>query len=66
MPGAKMPADGAMRMAAAAHGHAGVVRELAARGADLDATHLESGSTAFHFACHANQVERCAAAPGWR
>jgi ankyrin repeat protein len=53
-------------MAAAAHGHAGVVRELAARGADLDATHLESGSTAFHFACHANQVERCAAAPGWR
>jgi ankyrin repeat protein len=48
-------------MAAAAHGHAGVVRELAARGADLDATHLESGGTAFHFACHTNQAE-CAAA----
>jgi hypothetical protein len=45
----------------AATGHAGVVRELAARGVDLDAAHPEDGSTAFHLACLFNQPE-CAAA----
>jgi hypothetical protein len=38
-----------------------VVRELGARGADLDAACRESGWTAFHVACAGNQPE-CAAA----
>jgi hypothetical protein len=48
-------------MGAARYGHAGVLRELVARGADLDAAQLESGATAFHFACLRNQPE-CVAA----
>jgi ankyrin repeat protein len=48
-------------MGAAMNGHAGVVRELAAWGADLDAAYLETGATAFHLACRFNQPE-CVAA----
>jgi ankyrin repeat protein len=48
-------------MVAAGSGHAGVVRELAARGADLDAARPKDGATAFHFACGNDQPE-CAAA----
>jgi ankyrin repeat domain-containing protein 17 len=48
-------------MDAAVNGHAAVVRELGARGADLDAAQPETGGTAFHFACAYNQPE-CAAA----
>jgi ankyrin repeat protein len=48
-------------MRAAGVGHVGVVRELAARGADLDAAHPKTGGTAFHFACELNQPE-CVAA----
>jgi SWI/SNF-related matrix-associated actin-dependent regulator 1 of chromatin subfamily A len=42
-------------MAAVAKGHAGVARELAARGAALDAAHPVDGCTAFHYACADNQ-----------
>jgi ankyrin repeat protein len=48
-------------MAAMPGGHVGVVRELAARGADLAAAHPAIGGTAFHLACGLNQLE-CAAA----
>jgi hypothetical protein len=48
-------------MTAAGSGQAGVVRELAARRADLDAAHPLTGFTAFHGACGVNQPE-CAAA----
>ena len=44
-------------MLAAGGGHAAVVRELVARGADLDALGPESGRTAFHYACGRNQPE---------
>jgi hypothetical protein len=44
-------------MAAAASGRAAVVRELAARGAALDATHAFHDATAFYKACHHNQPE---------
>ena len=38
-------------MGAVVRGHTAIVRELAARGADLDAAHPETGGTAFHLAC---------------
>jgi hypothetical protein len=49
-------------MDAAGKGHAAaVVRELAARGVDLDTAQPETGCTAFHFACYYDRPE-CAAA----
>jgi ankyrin repeat protein len=42
---------------AAVSGHPGVVRELVACGADLDAAHREYGATAFYLACGYNQPE---------
>jgi ankyrin repeat protein len=48
-------------MAAAGSGHVGVVRELGARGAALDAADPATGVTAYHMACGANQPE-CVAA----
>ena len=47
-------------MAAVFEGRVRMVRELAARGADLDAADPDAGATAFHTACIANQPE-CAA-----
>ena len=48
-------------MMAARRDHVGVVRELAARGAALDAAHPATGGTAFHWACDCNQPECMAA-----
>jgi ankyrin repeat protein len=52
---------GTALMRAVENGHARVVRELAARGADLDTVHPVTGATAFHIACGHNEPE-CAAA----
>ena len=40
-------------MQAVGKGHAGLVRELAARGVDLDVADPATGGTAFHNACYA-------------
>jgi ankyrin repeat protein len=48
-------------MSAAGSGHAAVVRELGAHGADLEGKHPEYDGTAFHCACIGNHPE-CAAA----